>query len=265
MKKLFFICLIITVSASFVKAQDRIFTYTYQSNVLSPAEREIEVWNTFGTGRQDFYRGYENKIEFETGIAKNLQTAFYFKVKSSSGYNLSNDSSMSSSTSIAFSNEWKYKLSDPVANAIGSAIYTELELSKDGVESENKIILDKKTGRNTFALNLVGAYEVVKATEGKLLKNEKEFRAEVDFGYAYYLGKGFNLGLEAQNLNKHEDGEWKYSALYAGPVLSYSRDKFWINLTVMPQITAFKGATYKNLVLDSEQKLNTRLVFSFAL
>ncbi len=265
MKRIIFISVVIMASVSFAKAQDRIFTYTYQSNVLSPQEREIEVWNTFGTGRQDFYRGYENKIEFETGIAKNLQAAFYFKVKATTGYNMSNDSSMSSSTSIAFSNEWKYKLSDPVANAIGSALYTELELSQDGVETENKIILDKKLGRNTFALNLVGTYEVVKTTAGKLLKNEKEFKAEFDFGYAYYLGKGFNLGLEAQSLSKHEYGEWKYSALYAGPVLSYSRDKFWINLTVMPQITAFKGATYKNLVLDDQQKLNTRLVFSFAL
>lgn len=265
MKRIIFISVVIMASVSFAKAQDRIFTYTYQSNVLAPGEKEIEVWNTFGTGRQSFYRGYENKIEFETGIAKNLQTAFYFKVNSSAGYNMSNDSALSSSTSIAFSNEWKYKLSDPVANAIGSALYTELELSKNGVESENKIILDKKLGRNTFALNLVGVYETVKITEDKILKNEKEYRAEFDLGYAYYLGKGFNLGIEARNLNKNEDGEWKYSALYAGPVISYSRDKFWINLTVMPQITAFKGATYKNLVLDDQQKLNTRLVFSFAL
>ncbi|MGH2643076.1 MAG: hypothetical protein ACRDE2_03945 [Chitinophagaceae bacterium] len=246
-------------------AQDRVFTYTYQSNVLTPQEREIEVYNTFHFGRQDFYRAYQSKIEFETGIAQNLQASFYLITNTQTGYNLKNDSAISSSSSFAIANEWKYKLSDPVANAIGSAIYTEFELSKDEFEWENKIILDKKIGRNTFALNAVGELEYGKKAVNKILENEREFKAELFFGYAYYLGKGLNAGFEARNINARSDGEWGSVNLFAGPVISYFRNNFWVNLTVMPQISSFKGATYKGLDLKNYEKLEARLAFSFEL
>lgn len=265
MKKIVLTFLSIVLFVSFVSAQDRIFNYTYQSNVLTPQQREIEVFNTFHFQREDFYRAYQSKIEFETGIAKNLQSSFYLIMNTATGYNLGNDSSLSSASSFAVSNEWKYKITDPVANAVGSALYTEFEFSKDEFEWENKIILDKKIGRNTFALNIVGTFESEKELEEKELENEKEYEAELDFGYAYYLGKGFNLGIEARNLNKIEEGEWEFSTLFAGPVISYFRDNFWVNLTVLPQITAFKGANFEGLELDDHEKLETKLSFSFEL
>lgn len=265
MKKIILIggslCLLAVVSA----AQDRIFTYTYQSNVLAPQEREIEVYNTFHFGRQNFYRAYQSKIEFETGIVKNLQASIYLITNTKTGYNLQHDSAISSASSFAIANEWKYKLSDPVANAIGSALYTEFELSKDEFEWENKIILDKKIGRNTFAFNVVGELERGKTTVNKLLQSEKVFNAKLFLGYAYYLGKGFNAGFEARNINTREDNEWGNSNLYAGPVVSYFRNNFWVNLTVMPQIRSFRGATYKGLDLQNYEKLEARLAFSFEL
>ncbi len=265
MKKLTFVLFVLTAVVSVATAQDRVFTYTYQSNVLSPQEREIEVYNTLYLGRQDFYRAYQSKIEFETGIVKNLQASLYLITNTATGYNLKNDSAISSSSSFAIANEWKYKISDPVANAVGSAIYTEFELSNDEFDWENKIILDKKIGRNTFAFNLVGELETGKKTVNKHLVSEKEFKAELFFGYAYYIGKGFNVGLEARNINIHQDGEWENANLFAGPVVSYFRDHFWVNLTVMPQITSFKGATYKGLDLQNYEKLEARLAFSFEL
>ncbi|MCL6524570.1 MAG: hypothetical protein K6T34_07890 [Thermoflavifilum sp.] len=265
MKKSIFILLTFSAFVAPALAQDRIFTYTYQSNVLTPKEREIEIWNTFHFRRENFYRAFQNKVEYETGIARNLQSAFYFIVNTSNGYNLNQDSSLSSSTSISFANEWKWKLSDPVANAIGSALYTEIELSKDEFEWENKIILDKKIGRNTMALNLVGTYENEKELEAKLLENEKVFKGEFDFGYAYFLGKGFNIGFELRNVNRIEHGNLEYSTFFAGPVFSYFREGFWINLTILPQIKAFKGATDNELELKHHEKIETRLMFSFAL
>jgi hypothetical protein len=73
------------------------------------------------------------------------------------------------------------------------------------------------------------------------------------------------VGLEARNINIHQDGEWENANLFAGPVVSYFRDHFWVNLTVMPQITSFKGATYKGLDLQNYEKLEARLAFSFEL
>ena len=79
---------LLTVIISFISAtnllsaQDRLFTYTYQSGVLNSGQREIEVWNTFRTGRTDYFARLDNRTEFEIGLGKNLQTAFYLNLTS---------------------------------------------------------------------------------------------------------------------------------------------------------------------------------------
>ena len=75
MKKLLFMCAFMAVLAA--NAQDRVFTYTYQSNVLNKGQKEIEVWSTLGTGRQDYYRGFDHSLEFEMGLGGNLQQERY--------------------------------------------------------------------------------------------------------------------------------------------------------------------------------------------
>jgi len=47
-------------------------------------------------------------------------------------------------TEISFSNEWKYKFSDPVADKIGFTGYAEVTVATDELELEFKAILDKK-------------------------------------------------------------------------------------------------------------------------
>jgi hypothetical protein len=265
MKKFALLIFAMTGFVPFLSAQDRVFTYTYQSNVLTPQQREIEVYNTFHLQRQDFYRGYQSKVEFETGIAKNLQASLYLITNTATGFNLGGDSALGSATSFAIANEWKYKISDPVANAVGTAVYTEFELSGSEFEWENKLILDKKINRSTIAFNIVAELEYEKEVEDKILERGRAFNAEFYLGYAYYVGKGFNVGFEGRNINKHEDGEWERSNLFAGPVVSYFRNNFWVNLTVLPQIAAFKGRTVKHLDLEDHEKLEARLAFSFEL
>ena len=250
---------------SLAKAQDRVFNYTYQSNVMSTKEQELEAYNTFSLGKQDFYRGYQSKLEFETGIARHLQASFYLITETATGYNLNQDSALSSESSFAVANEWKYQLSDPAANAVGSALYTEFELSREAFSWENKIILDKKMGRSTLALNLVGELESGKILIGKLLARSRAFNAEVHAGYAYRIAEGWDLGLEARNINSRSEGSWIASNLFAGPMVCYYRDEFRANLTVMPQLHSFAGATRNGLDLDRFTKWESRLTFSFDL
>src|SRR5204863_9653339 len=58
-------------------AQDRNFARTYQSITLPKGNKDIEVWNTFRSGRNNFYRRIDQRIEFEVGLTDKLQTAFY--------------------------------------------------------------------------------------------------------------------------------------------------------------------------------------------
>ena len=97
------------------------------------------------------------------------------------------------------------------------------------------------------------------------VETENEWKFEVDYGITYAVAKGWYAGLELRNHNEVVGGKWEHSALFGGPTISYARDNFWVNLTVLPQLKGLKGATRNGLVLDEHEKLETRLIFSYAL
>lgn len=158
--------LLLIIVAGFVNtnAQDRVFTYTYQSGVLNKGQKEIEVWSTLLNSRENFYRGLNHRMEFEVGLGGKLQTSFYLNYGYSEVVVDENGiQSLKSDAEYSFSNEWKLKFSDPVADRIGSALYFEYTLATTENELEGKIILDKQTGNFVNAFNLVGEYELRKS------------------------------------------------------------------------------------------------------
>ena len=59
------------------KAQDRYFARTYTSNVLPKGAIDLEFWHTSRFGHKNqFYHAQDQRMEFEFGLGKNLQTAF---------------------------------------------------------------------------------------------------------------------------------------------------------------------------------------------
>lgn len=262
-KVLFFIAFLGFVQAN---AQDRIFNYTYQSGVLNKGQKEIEIWTTMKNGKDNFYRAFDHRMEYEVGLGSKLQTSFYLNYGYGSAIEDQNGvQSLNSFTKYSFSNEWKLKLSDPAANRLGSALYFEYTLGPTETELEGKVILDKHIGNFVHAFNLVGEYEIEKEFEAegtKLLPNNHgELALELNYGMAYRFKNNLSLGLEAMNQNIIDDSKWEFSVLSAGPCVSWATNGFWINLTCMPQIANLKGG---GLELHDNQKLQTRLVFSYA-
>lgn len=263
MKKLIVLVAILSCMNSI--AQDRVFTYTYQSNVLNKGQKEIEVWTTLGAARKNFYRGLNHSLEFEVGLGGKLQTAFYLNYGYSKG--ISNDNGIdfvNSDQSYSFANEWKLKLSDPVANKIGSAVYFEYALAPGETELEGKLILDKQTGRFIQALNLAGEIEFEREFEAKgtelEAELEKKYRLEWNYGLSYKINEKWFAGVEIMNENVFKDGKLEKSLLTAGPGLAYLGDGFWVNFTVMPQLTDLKRN--RRSIVD-EDGLQTRLIFSY--
>ncbi len=266
------LCLI-TLSVS---AQDRLFTHTYQSIVLNQGQREIEVWNTLRTGKDQFYRALDSRVEYEFGIAKNLQVAFYLNAGSTTfeSYDEIGSKQIESKFNWGFSNEWKWKLSDASANKMGSALYGELGVSGDEIELEFKVILDKQIGRVLQAVNLVSELEFETEIESSVndngqleqeIENELEFSFDVYYGLSYNVNTNWNLGFEAAVKNGFHDGELENSALFAGPGFSYVKGPIWINFTLMPQLAGLKNESGTGLVTTEYEKFQTRLIFSYAL
>jgi hypothetical protein len=251
------------------RAQDRMFNYVYQSLVLNKGQKELEIWTTLRTGREDYYRRLDARAEFEIGLGKRLQTAFYLNYSSkAAGYMIGDTlAAIENEGEFSFSNEWKYKFSDPVANAIGSALYGEVTVSATELELEAKMILDKRIGRVTQALNLSFEPEWAWAPSGAEITAGTEYKFEFSYAFGANLGKGFSLGAELLNPNVYTvaDG-WAHSAIYAGPTLSYSGDNFWINVTFMPQVAGLRGITPgQGLNLSEYERYQARVLFSYAL
>ena len=139
MKKVF----IITVSLfalTCLQAQDRNFNRTYQSTVLPRGAIDLEFWHTSRMGHTNqFFHAQDQRMEIEFGLGKNWQTAFYFN-RYQKRFSTSPDGT-TTFNEMGFSNEWKVKLSDPVANRLGVALYGEWGI-KGGDELDVELELD---------------------------------------------------------------------------------------------------------------------------
>ena len=251
------IAAITIVSTGF--SQDRLFTYTYQSAVLNQGQHELEVYNTLRTGKIDYFARFDNRTEIELGLGKNLQTSFYLNITS---ITQAANTTLGTEHEVSFSNEWKYKLADPVADPLGLALYGEYEIGTTEYDLEGKVIADKKLGLFDLAANAGYELELIPA-----LKNtwENEGKAELNVSLAYELNSHFHLTFENSFQNVFVAGDLQHSALYSGLGFSYSQEKFWVNFTLMPQIHSFKGTTLNSLNLDEFEKLQCRLLFSVAI
>ncbi|MBA2480094.1 MAG: hypothetical protein H0V44_05480 [Planctomycetes bacterium] len=267
----------LTALATAAGASERLFTYTYESAVLAPGDRELELWTTYRHGRRYYYRRVDERAEFEVGVTERLQTAFYlnFSSKTQAALDASGNPTYDPTTGEAIlehesgvegvSWEWKYKISDAVADAFGSAAYIEFSLGAEEYEVELKGILDKKIGDDLVAFNL--SYEAEWAFEPGF--NRPEHFIEADLGWSHRLGGGLAAGLEVRSVSEYEydRGESSYelahSALFAGPVVHYTSPSFWATLTVLPQVHAFQSevANDDRLELEARERIEARLLF----
>ena len=252
-------------SAHEANASQRRFTYTYESGTLNRGQVELEPWTTFRIGKEDYYARIDQRVEFEFGLSNRLQTSFYLNM---TAVTAQQDSSLGTEFEWGgFSNEWKLKLKDPVADAFGLALYFEWGASTSEVEVEAKVIADKRAGNWLWAFN--GTIEPefeFELEHGDEVEAENEMNFEFNLASAYFLSPSTSLGVEVRNHNLYvpEAGGMQHSAVFAGPVVSYASETWWATLTVLPQIAKLKGTEAdeaNNLVLDELEKLEVRLIF----
>ncbi len=246
-------------------ASERQFTYTHESNVLAPGQKELELWGTWRQGREDFYKRLDNRLEFEIGVAPSIMTAVYLNQTRITTEPAPGVTEHEVETSMSW--EWKFKLSDAAADAAGQALYVEGTIASDEAALEAKYILDKVVGANLFAANLVvePEWDLTPASSGK-----PEIEVELTAGWSYRIGSGWAAGLELRQANEIEyednetESEWEHehAVLFGGPVVHGANSHGWATLTVMPQLAAFKQVKGSSSSLDLEayERVNVRLI-----
>ncbi|MBX9806285.1 MAG: hypothetical protein K2X95_00650 [Flavobacteriaceae bacterium] len=266
MKKIFLVASFLLFSSMSLMAQDRVFNYTYQSSVLNKGEKELEVWTTVLSGKTDYYREIRNRVEYEIGLGSNLQTSFYLNSKQKAGFDAITGEIVMDATEISFSNEWKYKFSDPVADRIGFAGYAEFTVATDELEIELKAILDKKIGKTTHALNFTFEPEWETTTSNGKVTTATALKYDINYGFAYEISKNWNIGAEIINRNVYiKEDSFTHSALFAGPTIAFNTEKFWLNLSFSPQIAGINNPDgMSGLNVDEFTKMDVRLLFSYS-
>ena len=255
-----------SVAAAFyslrAEATDRPFTYTYGSDVLFPGLFELEPWTTVRAGRDNFFIQLDHRLEFEFGLTRRLQTAFYLNFSAVNQDVVNLDGSVQRVSEFHWTGiswEWKYKLFDSLADPIGVGFYFEPAFGPTEASLEFKLILDKRIGDFYAAFNAVAEQE----WSFEHTTTQREFDLELDLGLTYFFLPKLAAGIEAVSHNDFPTGGgWEHSALFLGPVVSYLAGKWWATLTVLPQLPAPKkndtGSTY---ILDSHERINARLIF----
>jgi len=247
--------------ATAAAGSDRKFTYTHESAVLNPGDRELEPWTTVRVGRTGGLTRFDERLEFEVGLLPGLQTAWYLNFSASTS-----GSGATFARELDFEGvswEWKYKLLDPAADPVGLALYLELSGGPAEQEVEGKLILDKSFGPLLVAFNAVAEHAWESGDTGV----EREVELETDLAAAYAFEGGLAAGLELRTHSGFPAGEgWESTAVFAGPALSFRSKSWWASLSALPQVMAFKPAgAPAGLDLDHHERFNARLVFGWHL
>ena len=244
-------------------AQDRHFAWSYNSPVVGKGNVDIEVWNTYSFGRKDYYySALRQRLEFEFGVTDKVQTSFYLNSKHETigPKDTSEAIGLTKSSEFSFSNAWKFYLLNPSVHPVGLSAYVEYYLAQGEIELEGKLMVDKFTEKSRYVFNSTLEYEIEfepEAEDGKITtETEKEIKIENALGYMYHPKPNFGLGLEIVNRNAIAESEWKYSALFAGPSIFFSRNKFFFIFNIMPQLINFTGENKPRELSDQEKVLS---------
>lgn len=246
---------------------ERYFTYSYEPETMPQGATEYEQWVTLRAGRnravgQENFNLWEIREEFEYGVSDNYTLSLYLNESSESYRDPATAEDHSRFHFDGVSLENRYMLLNPADHAVGLAVYLEPRYAGDEAEVEEKIILGQRHGDWKWALNLTHA------TEWAENFHETEGELELSFGLTRHLNPHWSLGVEARDHNELPDyKKWENTALYFGPVVTYSQEKWWVTLTVMPQVLGVNFVENVDrdhfLELEGHERVNTRLIVGF--
>ena len=245
-------------------ASERYFTYTYEPETMPQGAAEFEQWVSLGAGRsaaagQDGYNTWKFREELEYGVTDNYTAALYLNLQSENFEHPTTKDNTSTFEFEGISFENRLMLLNPAEHPVGLTLYLEPRYSGEEAELEEKLIVGQRMGDWKWALNLTHASEWADHL------HELEGEAEVTFGLARELGKHWTVGLEFRNHNGlPEYQKWASSAFFLGPTVTYRQERWWVALTVLPQIYGKNRHGdpdgHASLVLDEHERVNARLV-----
>src|SRR5579871_203217 len=118
-----------------VRANERHFTFAYETGTLPRGVFELEPWNTVRIGRLGGdYVGWDGRLELEVGLGDRLQTSLY--VNGGWTWDGTAGPTMSTGEFRGLSSEWKFRILTLGVDPMGLAAYAEVTVEPDEFELE---------------------------------------------------------------------------------------------------------------------------------
>lgn len=264
------VVVLLTLAASLgVQASERRFTYSYEPETMPKGAWEVEQHVYLGTQRsknvgEENFNKWNLRTEVEYGVTDNYTLGLYFINFQAESFHdpvTGADPSEVEWKGIALEN--RYQILNPAEHAIGLTLYLEPGFSGEEASVEEKIIIGQRHGNWKWAFNLIHETE----WENNLRSTEGEFEATA--GLSYELNQNWSVGVEFRNHNEIPDyAVWENTAFHLGPVVNYRQEKWWVTLSVLPQVYGANYTTpdpdgHRNLELEGHERVNVRLIFGF--
>jgi len=256
-----------TLAAALVsaRADERFFTYVYESDVLPKGKWEFEQWLTYGQGYPGGDREYSShtwsfREEMEYGLTERLSGSLYLNFQSQQF--VAREEGLQNESDFSFegvSAEFKYQLLNPNTKPVGIALYLEPTYNGDEIELEEKLLFSK-TFNDKWVTALNFSFE--QEWEQEEGTTEKESIFEVTTGVAYRFTPHWSAGIEGRYRSVYEGlgfNEHLATGWYVGPNVHYGSSKWWGTLTVLPQVAGHPSDGGLNYT--ENEKFEVRLIF----
>lgn len=247
------------------RADERLFTYVYETDVLPKGRWEFEQWITYRKGFPDGDRDFSQHFwdfreEIEYGLTERLSAAMYLNFRNEQI--VARKQGLDDASDFAFkgvSAELKYQVLNPNIKPVGLALYFEPTYNGNEQELEYKVLFSKNFGEK-WVVAANATYE--QEWEHEEGETEKESALEFTVGAAYRLTPHWSVGLEGRyhsvyeglGLEDHLGTGW-----FLGPNVHYGSSRWWATLTVLPQLAGHPGDGRLNYT--EHQTFETRLIF----
>ena len=243
------------------RADERLFTYVQEAEVLPKGGLEFEQWLTHRRSKADgVFAGWDFREELEYGLTDRLTVAGYLNFKDTHSEGVTGRADQSSFEFEGISTELKYQLLNPNTKTIGVLLYGEATYNGDEFELEQKLVLQKDFGEKWMA-----AFNVTLEEEWAFTPTdtEEELALELTAGIAYKLNSHWSVGVEGRNHQAFAPGlDFSHrvaNAWFVGPNVHYALGKWWATLTVLPQVHGSPN-TRNGLELEEHEKIEVRLI-----
>ena len=258
-------CTALAASTLAAHADERFFTYVYESEVLPQGKWEFEQWLTYRKGYPEGDRNFSRHIwdfreEIEYGLTERLSVSGYLNFRNDQV--VARAVGLQDTSEFSFkgvSAEFKYQLLNPNKKPVGVALYFEPTYNGNEQELEYKVILSKNLG-DKWVLAANVSYEQEWEHGGGVTK--KESVLEVTGGAAYRFTSHWSVGLEGRYHSVYQGlgfNDALGTGWFAGPNVHYGSSKWWATLTVLPQVAG--NPSDGGINRTEHQTFETRLIF----